>query len=432
MKKNFFTYLLPALLLGFMSVSFVACGGDDEDNEPNKETTDGSGNQGGQDNVEVKDIVVTVDADGKADGGHTFQRIDETSFIIDNLKYTVSQGELIVSGYDKVFFKGSANIISALKYNGQTFIVTSIGESAFRNCTGLTSISIPNSVTSIGGYAFLRCNGLTSVTIPSSVISIGEAAFVSCSGLISVTIPENVTNISAGVFCDCTGLTSITIPNGVSSIGNDAFEGCSGLTSITLPNGVTSIGYAAFYGCSSLTSITIPDGVTSIGETAFYGCSGLTSITIPDSVASIGEKAFYGCTGLTSIKVESGNKAYDSRDHCNAIIKTATNALCVGCSETKIPNGVISIGDYAFYGYTSLTSITIPNSVISIGICAFLDCSSLKEVYCYAKILPSASSYTFEFVPLSQATLHVPAVSIDVYKRTQPWSSFGTIVAIEE
>ena len=84
MKKNFFTYLLPALLLGFMSVSFVACGGDDEDNEPNKETTDGSGNQGGQDNVEVKDIVVTVDADGKADGGHTFQRIDETSFIIDN------------------------------------------------------------------------------------------------------------------------------------------------------------------------------------------------------------------------------------------------------------------------------------------------------------------------------------------------------------
>lgn len=144
---------------------------------------------------------------------------------------------------------------------------------------------------------------------------------------------------------------------------------------------VTSIGNEVFFGCSELTSIEIPSSVTSIGNFAFSGCSGLTGIEIPSSVTKIGEAAFSGCSRLTSINVEAGNEVYDSRDNCNAIIKKATNTLIQGCKNTKIPSSVTSIGYYAFYDCSGLTSIEIPSSVTSIGDLAFWFCSGLKDVY---------------------------------------------------
>ena len=182
----------------------------------------------------------------------------------------------------------------------------------------------------------------------------------------SITIPESV--VYNGTTCS------------VTSIGNYAFYYCSGLTSVTIGNSVTSIGNGAFWGCSGLTSITIPNSVTSIGNYAFSGCSGLTSVTIPNSVTSIGTDAFSGCSGLTSIKVATNNSKYDSRDNCNAIVETATNALIGGCKNTVIPNSVTSIGDCAFAYCEGLTSIDIPNSVTSIGFQAFKDCSGLTSV----------------------------------------------------
>ena len=140
-----------------------------------------------------------------------------------------------------------------VKINSNNYIVTSIGDLAFYECTSLTSIIIPNSVTLIGQRVFYGCSSLTSITIPNSVISIGRMAFLHCSSLTSITIPNSVTSIAGAAFSSCSSLTSVTIGNNVTSLGDYAFEYCSSLTSIIIPNSVTSIGYDAFKYCSSLT-----------------------------------------------------------------------------------------------------------------------------------------------------------------------------------
>ena len=308
-----------------------------------------------------------------------------------------------VSGLAGVMSSGRTLYIDGKKVEGDLVIpdgVTSIGDYAFYDCSGLTSVTIPDSVTSIGRNAFDGCTNLIkrygvsyvdgwviyadsdikTASIRQGTRGIADYAFQGCSSLTSVTIPDSVTSIGNYAFEDCTGLRSIAVEEGnfvyhsagnclietasktliagcntsvipddgsVTSIGDWAFFGRDDLTSVTIPDSVTSIEEGAFYGCSGLTSVTIPDSVTSIGERAFYGCSGLTSVTIPDSVTSIGERAFSGCRSLTSV---------------------------------TIPDGVTSIGDYAFYGCSGLTSVTIGNSVTSIGYDAFRDCSSLTSV----------------------------------------------------
>ena len=237
--------------------------------------------------------------------------------------------------------------------------MTSIGDSAFEDCTSLKSITIPNGVTSIGDSAFEGCTSLTSITIPNSVTSIGSGAFIGCSSLTSITIPDSVT-----------------------CIGDSAFNGCTSLTSITIPDSVTSIGESAFSGCSSLASITIPDSVMSIGNDAFRECSSLTSITIPYSVTSIGDYAFLGCSRLTAIDVNTDNKDYTSVN--GVLFYNDKTIICYPAGKKgnnyKIPDGVTSICRYAFSGCTSLTSITIPDSVTEIGGSAFENCSSLTSI----------------------------------------------------
>ena len=178
---------------------------------------------------------------------------DSITWTLDDLgNLTLSgSGEMWNNGYDDSPFKDYEIRKATVKYG-----ITSIGESAFLGCRGMTELTLPNSVTSIGDYAFFGCSGLTELTLPNGVMSIGGNAFEGCSGL-----------------------TELTLPNSVTSIADDAFHGCRGLTELTLPNSVTSIGDGAFRGCRGLTKLTLPNSVTSIGESAFYLCSGLSKIT---------------------------------------------------------------------------------------------------------------------------------------------------------
>ena len=348
-------------------------------------------------------------------------------FEVDGIYYKYN-GDGTVS----VTFKGSSYDEYTDEYTGDVVIpssvanlsVTSIGDSAFRGCSKLKSVTIPNSVTSIGDSAFRGCSELKSVTIPNSVTSIGDDAFWACSDLKSVTIGNSVETIGNSAFRECYSLTSVTIPNSVTSIGDDAFYKCSGLTSVTIPNSVETIGNSAFQYCIGLTSVTIPNSVTSIGERTFLGCSDLTSVTIGNSVTSIGGGAFLYCSGLTSIIVDSENQIYDSRENCNAIIETASNKLLYGCKNTIIPNSVTSIGDYAFYYCSGLTSVTIPNSVTSIGEWAFRDCSGLTSVISKAVAPPTCGSDAFSTETYS-IPLIVPSIAKAAYTKASIWSNFS-------
>lgn len=196
------------------------------------------------------------------------------------------------------------------------------------------------------------------------VTTIAAYAFEGCSGLTLVTIPDSVTDIGAFAFYNCSGLTSVTIPDGVTCIYKYTFAQCKSLKSIRIPDSVTSIREWTFYNCQNLESITIPHNVTSIDDLAFYKCTSLASITIPDSVASIGGGVFWDTPWLESRKSENPLVII------NGIL--IDGVICSG--DVVIPDSVISIAEGAFYGCTELTGITIPDSVTSIGNYAFSDC----------------------------------------------------------
>lgn len=299
--------------------------------------------------------------------------------------------------------------------------VTRIETEAFYCCNNLQSVVLPDGVTYIGDRAFSDCD-LESIDIPTGVITIGDSAFENATNLYeewSIVIPDSVTTIGARAFAGLGYLKNINIPDSVTSVGEGIFWRCSRIRNIEIsanhpalemvdnvlfakegkkllyymmgtkrteymvPQGTLAIGDGAFNYCWTLNSITIPDSVTSIGENAFYCCSDLKSINIPDSVSSFDNLAFYECKKLTDIQVSPNHTLLEIADGalCNKkekrlIFYSPTNEA----TTYDVPEGILSIGDYAFSDCENLVSVTIPEGVEYIGEYAFWHCNKLQSI----------------------------------------------------
>ena len=208
-----------------------------------------------------------------------------------------------------------------------------------------------------------------------------------------------VTSVGYEAFASCDQLELVVLPNSINSIGNRAFSFCKKLYSINLGSNLSVIGQFSFSNCESLTSIRIPGSVNTIDVCAFYNCFNLVSAEICDGVQYIGQESFENCTSLTSI---------------------------------SIPNSVVAIQGFAFNGCSALLKAMIGSGIKLIRSQAFAKCAVLTDVYCYAENAPTTASDAFQNSYPNYITLHVPAASVDLYKETEPWKNFKSIVGLED
>jgi hypothetical protein len=343
--------------------------------------------------------------------------------------------------------------------------ITQIGNYAFSNCLLLTSITIPKNVTKIGSFAFNYCypttivvengnthydsrdncnaiietannkliKGCCNTTIPNTVTQIEGYAFVYHACPSSITIPKSAVNIGLFSFYGCYNLSSIVVENGnpiydsrdncnaiIETASNNLFQGCVNTTipntitsigdyafddvfiydsaSIVIPNSVKSIGNAAFRYCTTLVSVALPEGLTSIGDYAFYSCFALANITLPNSMTDIGDYAFSRCSSFKSV---------------------------------VIPDGVTSVGNGSFNSCSDLEFLTIGSGVQTFGWNVFEGTYALKTVICKIVEVPSVQFY-FSGTVFADATLYVPAESIEAYKADYTWGKFGTILPLDQ
>ena len=365
--------------------------------------------------------------------------------------------------------------------------VKKVGRNAFSGCSSLASVEIPEAV-EIGSGAFKNCENLEKVVLGPKLEKIGLSAFSGAQKLTSIEISPSVKSIGTFAFQNC-DLAEVVLPEGLQEMGADAFSGnvrlksihipaqvaslqafarnCPALESLTvdpanacyessgntivekatktvvqgcslsqIPEGVEHIAYAAFTGCSALKEVVLPESLRTLEDYAFWDCASLQSLFIPKNVESVSEYSLIGCSRLESIEVSGENKTFDSREGCQALVKTATNELLFGGSKSTIPEGIAEIGEWAFNGNESLTSITIPSSVEKIGQYAFYGCNNLTDVY--SLIGSPTAFYETAFSPLeydektgitlyTNKVLHVLPGMRDTYCQTKGWSNFQCI-----
>lgn len=295
--------------------------------------------------------------------------------------------------------QGEIVIPETVEYEGDTYVVTEVGERAFNYCRSIVSIDVANTVTRIGSRAFYDCDNLQSIHLPDSLEAVSSEMLFGCFSLTEITIPSTVTEIGEGAFSGCRGLTEIVLPDGVSAIRNEAFSSCVQLHSITFPETMVSIGRLAFFNCESLTSVTLPQGLTTISELLFLSCGSLENVVIPESVTSIEMGAFESCENL------------------NAIV---------------VPDGVETIGRSAFESCRSLSLVELGSSVSYLAEAVFL-INSLDvrlSLICHNPVPAQCEHNTFPQDAEQQGVIMVPCETGEAYR--EAWGEYWQNGSIEE
>ena len=368
---------------------------------------------------------------------------DEQDFMVDGIYYHVENGQATVTNNGQAgCYNGDVVIPDIVTYQGIRYPVVAVGDSAFKDCTALTNITLGDSITMIGTAAFWGCTGLTGISIPEAVTSILPYSFDGCTNIKSLffnpvyfpydinsfhdcpietlVFGDHVQRIPGSIMFNHSQLKSVTIPNSVTFIGGFAFQFCAGLTHVDLPSSLITIDFRAFEGCTGLTSITIPDAVISIGDGAFKSCTALESVIIGNAVTEIKDYAFDGCSGMKHLVF--GNSV--------ATIGKEAFSGCAGLTTVCLPNSLTAIGDYAFLGCSGLVKASIGSGVTTIGNVMFCYCSQLTDIICLATIPPtflyagpfdSSSYYT-------HATLHVLPDCVEAYQSADYWKDFNEIL----
>ena len=388
--------------------------------------------------------------------------------------HTYGEGNNVFVSKGDNYYEGDIYLPSVIKYNDVEYIVRGIEGEAFKDCTRLKKIVIPETIETLN-FTFWGCSGLQSVEFPDNLKEIGTWSFLNCSNLETISLPSNLEKIGDWAFSGCLSLKSIIIPQSVSSIGSAPFENCPQLESLVvedgnnnydsrnnchaiinsktnhlisgckksfIPHDVIAIDSRAFYGCTRLKTISLPEGLTEIGTGAFQECTGLTSIKLPSTLNKIESQLFDGCTSLERVDIPSGLSTIGGY----AFFK------CTSLSSIILPLTILEIGKYAF-AYSSINSITIPEGITTIEEKMFYECHQLNQVmlpstlkkiengafercyflydmWCYAPYAPYTTNSSFTNSPYQSATLHVPSASISDYKEVAPWSNFRKIEGI--
>ena len=277
-------------------------------------------------------------------------------------------------------------------------------------------------------------NGIGILTFDSAITSIGDSAFKDCSSLESIIIPDSVTSTGNSAFKGCTSLINVNLGNGITLIGENCFENCSSIVNPIIPDSVTSIGERAFKKCTSIKNITLSKSITSLGESAFENCSKLETINLPDSAIKIGEYAFWGCTSLPTENniiyadyytvgvVDNTLTTYEIKNGAT-VIGSETFAICRNATNIIIPNSVTKISRAVFYQCENLEEITIPENVNEIGDHAFSHCTNLLNVYCKPTTPPIVDYYLFDHNVFGRK-IHVPIESVSAYTSTANWNTY--------
>ena len=358
-----------------------------------------------------------------------------------------SAGALFGSYIEELIFENGIETIpkyagrkdSELKTVRIPATVKQIEEAAFEHCTSMQEIMIPDGVTHIMYHVFAN-SGLTSVTVPDSVITMGDSVFQNCADLVSAKLPVTTINIPKNTFSGCSSLARIELPSTVEYIREgafrdctslaeivwskapkqieaDAFRNCDALTAVEIPATVTSLGNNAFYNCDALASVSIPDSVTILGSAAFYNCDALTAVTIPDSVTSIGSQIFYDCDALKDVKLGKGITAIPASafEHCDVL------------ESIVLPYRIASIGAKAFKDCVLFKEITIPRATTTISTDSFSYYDKLT-IYgvpgTYAETYANDNSIKFVAREVNASSVTMSETTLQLYKGKSARLSF--------